>query len=124
MVRNKKVNILDGNAKHGIVSEIDTKEYVTVHIAQLKSLAEDDSALKWGAEIFDKLGAAVIGAILGIMITIDKVSNIAPSWIVTGILGMAALGWGIYLKIRRNAKIDSFVQSVIEDKQVKQPRCD
>lgn len=109
MTRSKKVNILDKNAKHGIISEINTKEYVTVHIAQIKSLVEDDSALKWGA--------TVIGAILGIFITIDKASNISPSWIVTGILGTAALGWGIYLKIRRNAKIDSFVQSVINEKQ-------
>lgn len=121
MAKNNGINILDASAKHGIVSEIDTKEYITLHKAKIESLKVDDTVLKWGAEVFDKLGAAVIGGIIGVAITVDELGNIAPSWIFTGILGIASLWYGIYAKNKRNSKIDDFIAETLKDKDQHQP---
>lgn len=117
MGKNDKPHLLNENQKYLVGSEINPGDYIMMHKSQIKSLIQDDKGLNLGAELFDKLGAAMLGSILGVAISLEKISDIPTSWIILGIFGAASLGWGMYVKHLRNSKIDSFVNEVLKEKE-------
>lgn len=124
MKKSNGINILDSNAKHGIVSEIDTREYRTLHIARIQAIKTDNNALKLGVAIFDRLGTFMLGVavtIAGAIFLSPEITqfDLKPYYILAGfclVIGVGSTAWGIYLAHNRDANIDSFIDDALNSK--------